>query len=68
MQFGWLTLALSASPDGDYAAIHEQVTQACFAETTGFDGLWLTEHNFTGESVYCHTRRSWSRRGVSART
>jgi alkanesulfonate monooxygenase SsuD/methylene tetrahydromethanopterin reductase-like flavin-dependent oxidoreductase (luciferase family) len=19
----------------------------------GFDGLWLTEHNFTGESVYC---------------
>ena len=53
MRFGWLTLALSPSPDGDYAAIHEQVTQACFAETAGFDGLWLTEHNFTGESVYC---------------
>ena len=53
MQFGWLTLGLSPSADGDYAAIHEQVTQACFAETAGFDGLWLTEHNFTGESVYC---------------
>src|SRR5207253_1265672 len=23
------------------------------AETAGFDGIWLTEHNFTGESVYC---------------
>lgn len=53
MRFGWLTLGLSDSGDGDYAAIHEQVEQACFAETAGFDGLWLTEHNFTGESVYC---------------
>ena len=53
MRFGWLTLGLSPSADGDYAAIREQVTQACFAETTGFDGIWLTEHNFTGESVYC---------------
>ena len=53
MRFGWLTLGHSPSPDGDYAAIDEQVTQACFAETAGFDGLWLTEHNFTGESVYC---------------
>jgi len=53
MRFGWLTLGLSPSPEGDYAAIHEQVAQACFAETAGFDGLWLTEHNFTGESVYC---------------
>ena len=53
MRFGWLTLGQSPSADGDYAAIHEQVTQACFAETAGFDGIWLTEHNFTGESVYC---------------
>jgi len=53
MRFGWLMLGHSPSPDGDYAAIHEQVTQACFAETAGFDGLWLTAHNFTGESVYC---------------
>ncbi len=52
MRFGWLTLGQSPSADGDYAAIHEQVTQACFAETAGFDGIWLTEHNFTGESVY----------------
>ncbi len=53
MRFGWLTLGLSPFPDGDYTAIHEQVEQACFAETAGFDGVWLTEHNFTGESVYC---------------
>jgi alkanesulfonate monooxygenase SsuD/methylene tetrahydromethanopterin reductase-like flavin-dependent oxidoreductase (luciferase family) len=53
MRFGWLTLGHSPSADQDYAAIEEQVTQACFAETAGFDGLWLTEHNFTGESVYC---------------
>ena len=53
MRFGWLTLGLSPSADGDYAAIHEQLAQACFAETAGFDGIWLTEHNFTGESVYC---------------
>jgi alkanesulfonate monooxygenase SsuD/methylene tetrahydromethanopterin reductase-like flavin-dependent oxidoreductase (luciferase family) len=53
MQFGWLTLGHSPSADADYAAIREQVTQACFAETAGFDGIWLTEHNFTGESVYC---------------
>ena len=53
MRFGWLTLGLSPSGDEDYAAIHDLVTQACFAETAGFDGIWLTEHNFTGESVYC---------------
>src|SRR5262252_6828599 len=53
MRLGWLTLGLSPSSDGDYAAIHEQVEQACFAEPAGFDGIWLTEHNFTGESVYC---------------
>jgi alkanesulfonate monooxygenase SsuD/methylene tetrahydromethanopterin reductase-like flavin-dependent oxidoreductase (luciferase family) len=53
MRFGWLTLAHSPSPDDDYTAIRDLVTQACFAETAGFDGIWLTEHNFTGESVYC---------------
>src|SRR5262245_54147071 len=53
MRLGWLTLGLSPSSDGDYAAIHEQVEEACFAEAAGFDGIWLTEHNFTGESVYC---------------
>jgi alkanesulfonate monooxygenase SsuD/methylene tetrahydromethanopterin reductase-like flavin-dependent oxidoreductase (luciferase family) len=53
MRFGWLTLGLSTSGEDDYAAIHEQVLQACSAETAGFDGIWLTEHNFTGESVYC---------------
>ncbi len=53
MRFGWLTLGHSPSGDVDHAAIQEQLEQACFAETAGFDGIWLTEHNFTGESVYC---------------
>jgi alkanesulfonate monooxygenase SsuD/methylene tetrahydromethanopterin reductase-like flavin-dependent oxidoreductase (luciferase family) len=53
MRFGWLTLGLSERPDGDFAAIHDVVEQACYAEAAGFDGIWLTEHNFTGESVYC---------------
>jgi alkanesulfonate monooxygenase SsuD/methylene tetrahydromethanopterin reductase-like flavin-dependent oxidoreductase (luciferase family) len=53
MRFGWLTLGHSPSPEGDYAAIRDLVTEACFAEASGFDGVWLTEHNFTGESVYC---------------
>ena len=53
MRFGWLTLGHSPSPEADGRAIDEQAAEACFAETAGFDGVWLTEHNFTGESVYC---------------
>jgi alkanesulfonate monooxygenase SsuD/methylene tetrahydromethanopterin reductase-like flavin-dependent oxidoreductase (luciferase family) len=52
MQFGWLTLAHSPSPERDAAGIFEQLEQATLAEELGFDGVWLTEHNFTGESVY----------------
>src|SRR5215510_12098265 len=53
MRFGRLTLGHSPSAAYGAAAICELVTQACFAETAGFDGVWLTDHNFTGESVYC---------------
>ena len=53
MRFGWLTLSHSPSADGDHAAIEEQLAQACHAEDVGFDSVWLTEHNFTGEAVYC---------------
>jgi alkanesulfonate monooxygenase SsuD/methylene tetrahydromethanopterin reductase-like flavin-dependent oxidoreductase (luciferase family) len=52
MRFGWLTLAHSPSAAADHAAIEEQLVQACHAEALGFDGVWLTEHNFTGEAVY----------------
>jgi alkanesulfonate monooxygenase SsuD/methylene tetrahydromethanopterin reductase-like flavin-dependent oxidoreductase (luciferase family) len=52
MKFGWLTLAHSPSPEGDAQAIFEQLEQATLAEELGFAGVWLTEHNFTGESVY----------------
>src|SRR5262245_41858909 len=52
MRFGWLTLAHSPSAADDHTAIEEQLAQACHAEALGFDGVWLTEHNFTGEAVY----------------
>jgi alkanesulfonate monooxygenase SsuD/methylene tetrahydromethanopterin reductase-like flavin-dependent oxidoreductase (luciferase family) len=52
MQFGWLTLALSPSPEEDAARIDQQIAQACYAEKLGFSDVWLTEHYFTGESVY----------------
>jgi len=52
MRFGWLTLAHSPSAAEDHREIFRQLEQACLAETLGFDGVWLTEHNFTGESVY----------------
>jgi alkanesulfonate monooxygenase SsuD/methylene tetrahydromethanopterin reductase-like flavin-dependent oxidoreductase (luciferase family) len=52
MRFGWLTLAHSPGPDYDHGAIEAQLQQACYADELGFDGVWLTEHNFTGEAVY----------------
>ena len=52
MRFGWLTLAMSPSPDEDAARIDQQIAQVCYAEALGFSDVWLTEHNFTGESVY----------------
>jgi alkanesulfonate monooxygenase SsuD/methylene tetrahydromethanopterin reductase-like flavin-dependent oxidoreductase (luciferase family) len=53
MRFGWLTLAHSPGPEQDHVAITQQLEQACLADELGFDGVWLTEHNFTGEAVYC---------------
>src|ERR1700759_314188 len=52
MQFGWLTLALSPHPDEDAVRIDQQIEQVCAAEDLGFSDVWLTEHYFTGESVY----------------
>src|SRR5438045_9734282 len=52
MRFGWLTLSLSPSPEEDAARIDQQLAQVCFAEKHGFGDVWLTEHYFTGESVY----------------
>ncbi|MBT5107665.1 MAG: LLM class flavin-dependent oxidoreductase [Rhodospirillaceae bacterium] len=52
MKFGWLTLALSPSPEEDAARIDQQIEQVCYAEELGFSDVWLTEHYFTGESVY----------------
>lgn len=52
MQFGWLTLSLSPSADEDALRIEQQIAQACAAEALGFSDIWLTEHYFTGESVY----------------
>jgi alkanesulfonate monooxygenase SsuD/methylene tetrahydromethanopterin reductase-like flavin-dependent oxidoreductase (luciferase family) len=52
MQFGWLTLSLSPSPDEDAQRIDNLIDQVCSAERLGFSDVWLTEHYFTGESVY----------------
>lgn len=52
MRFGLLILSSSQSPTEDAQRIDQLLTQACFAEDTGFDDVWLTEHYFTGESVY----------------
>ncbi|MDA1309296.1 MAG: LLM class flavin-dependent oxidoreductase [Proteobacteria bacterium] len=52
MRFGWLTLALSPSPDEDAARIGQIIEQVQEAEALGFGDVWLTEHYFTGESVY----------------
>ena len=52
MKFGWLTLALSPSPDEDEVRIDQQIAQVQEAERLGFEDVWLTEHYFTGESVY----------------
>ncbi len=52
MKFGWLTLALSPSPEEDAVRIDQQIEQVCAAELLGFNDVWLTEHYFTGESVY----------------
>ncbi|MFP6747565.1 MAG: LLM class flavin-dependent oxidoreductase [Alphaproteobacteria bacterium] len=52
MQFGWLTLSLSPSGDEDALRIDQQIEQVCYAEELGFSDVWLTEHYFTGESVY----------------
>src|SRR5262245_3914021 len=53
MQVGWLTLEHSRSPDDDYGAMQTLEEHACYADAAGFDAIWLTEHNFTGERVYC---------------
>jgi alkanesulfonate monooxygenase SsuD/methylene tetrahydromethanopterin reductase-like flavin-dependent oxidoreductase (luciferase family) len=52
MRFGWLALSLSPSPAEDAARIDQLLEQACTAEALGFGSVWLTEHYFTGESVY----------------
>jgi alkanesulfonate monooxygenase SsuD/methylene tetrahydromethanopterin reductase-like flavin-dependent oxidoreductase (luciferase family) len=52
MKFGWLTLSLSPSPLEDALRIEQQIEQVCAAEALGFDDVWLTEHYFTGETVY----------------
>src|SRR5215471_7483443 len=52
MRFGWLFLSLSPSPEEDAQRIYQQIEQVRFAERLGFGDVWLTEHYFTGESVY----------------
>jgi alkanesulfonate monooxygenase SsuD/methylene tetrahydromethanopterin reductase-like flavin-dependent oxidoreductase (luciferase family) len=62
MQFGWLTLSLSPEPAEDAQRIDQLIEQACLAERLGFSDIWLTEHYFTGESVYNDSLMFGSRR------
>ena len=52
MRFGWLSLSLSPSLQEDNSRIHQTIQQVQEAEALGFKDVWLTEHYFTGESVY----------------
>ena len=52
MQFGWLTLQCRPRPTRTPQRIDKLIDQACGAERLGFSDVWLTEHYFTGESVY----------------
>ena len=52
MRFGWLSLSLSPSLQEDNCRIHQTIQQVQEAEALGFKDVWLTEHYFTGESVY----------------
>src|SRR5437867_970064 len=66
MKFGWMTLSLSPTPAEDLASVHQQLDQGVFAEAMGFDYLWLTEHNFTGECAYADRSDSLRRRAGGA--
>ena len=52
MRFGWLSLSLSPAREQDNLRIHQIIAQVQEAEALGFKDVWLTEHYFTGESVY----------------
>ncbi len=53
MDFSYFTLVSSPSPEADFDRIQDQIALAKLAEALDFRGIWLTEHYFTGESVYC---------------
>ncbi len=53
VKFGWLTLSASPAPEADRERIADQIALVEAAEAAGFSDVWLTEHYFTGESVYC---------------
>jgi len=52
VRFGQMILSASPSPDEDSQRIDQLLEQGCLAEQLDFDDIWLTEHYFTGESVY----------------
>jgi alkanesulfonate monooxygenase SsuD/methylene tetrahydromethanopterin reductase-like flavin-dependent oxidoreductase (luciferase family) len=54
-----MTLSLSPSAADDLACVHQQLEQGVLAEAMGFDYLWLTEHNFTGECAYADPSSRW---------
>ena len=52
MKFGDFLLPQSLTPDSDFTAIDEALREARLCDELGYDVLWLTEHHFSGESIY----------------
>lgn len=52
MRFSIFQLPLSPTVADDPRVIAESLRHAELADELGFDGVWLAEHNFTGESAF----------------
>lgn len=52
MKFSIFLQPLSPTPTDDHRVMNEVLNQCVLAEDLGFDGVFLAEHNFTGEAVF----------------
>jgi len=52
MRFSNLLFPESATPEHDFAVIHEALQEVELSDQLGFDTIWLAEHHFDGGCVY----------------
>ena len=52
MKFSIFLQPLSPSPADDYRVMHDILGQSILADELGYDGIFLAEHSFTGETVF----------------